>query len=111
MTLRKQQNHCLSYKKQLSYDETILVMQVTYRPYKRASVFRVSSSHQLTQSTSTLAVQPEVKKVSAHLSLFMTSRIQHLSRIRLSSSIYFLLIVSLLITDTIYGIRSVPSIS
>jgi hypothetical protein len=103
-------------------------MQVTYRPYKRArtsyslyslfdivdiviSVFRVSSSHKLTQSTSTLDVQPEVWKVSAHLSLFVTSRIQHFSRIRLSSSIYFLLIVSLLLTDTIYGIGSVPSIS
>jgi hypothetical protein len=84
-------------------------MQVTYRPYKRASVFPVSSSHKLTQSTSTLDVQPEVEKVSAHLSLFMTRRIQHFSHIRLSSSIYFLPIVSLLLTDTIYGIRSVPT--
>jgi hypothetical protein len=110
MTLRKQQTS-LSQKSQPSYDETIPVMQVTYRHYKRASVFRVSSSLELTQSTSTLDVQPAVYKVSAHLSLFMTSRIQHFSHMRLSSSIYFLLIVSLLLTDAIYGIGSVPSIS
>jgi hypothetical protein len=60
MTLRKQQKSLLELESQLSYDETVLVMQVTYRPYKRASVFRVSSSHELTQSTSTLDVQPEV---------------------------------------------------
>jgi hypothetical protein len=60
MTLRKQRKSLLELESQLRYDETILVMQVTYRPYKRASVFRVSSSHKLTQSTSTLDVQAEV---------------------------------------------------
>jgi hypothetical protein len=40
----------MSYKSQLSYDEVILLMQVTYRSYKRTSNFRGSSSLKLTQS-------------------------------------------------------------
>jgi hypothetical protein len=60
MTLRKQHKSLLELEKPAKFDETILVMQVTYRPYKRASVFRVSSSHELTRSTSTLDVQAEV---------------------------------------------------
>jgi hypothetical protein len=62
MTLGKKQKSLLdgwSWKSQLSYDETLLVMQVTYRPYKRASVFRVSSLLELTQLSSTIDVQPE----------------------------------------------------
>jgi hypothetical protein len=41
---QKSNNHWLSYKNRLSYDETKLLLQVTYRPYKRASNFRGSSS-------------------------------------------------------------------
>jgi hypothetical protein len=52
MTIRKSINYQLSQKKnQLSYDETMLLMQVTYRPYKRAFNFRDSSSLELPQST------------------------------------------------------------
>jgi hypothetical protein len=60
MTLRKSKNHCLSQIRQLSYDEAILIMQVTYRPYKRASNFRVSLGLELTRSTSRLDVQSKV---------------------------------------------------
>jgi hypothetical protein len=49
MTIRKKQNHWLRLKSQLSYDETILSAQATYRPYKRASNFRGSSSLELNQ--------------------------------------------------------------
>jgi hypothetical protein len=42
MTLRKQQKSLLELEKPASYDETILVMQVTYRPYKRACTFLLS---------------------------------------------------------------------
>jgi hypothetical protein len=60
MTLRKQQKSLFELESQLSYDENILVIQVAHRPYKRACIFRVSSSHKLTRSMSTLDVQPEV---------------------------------------------------
>jgi hypothetical protein len=41
---KKSKSHWLSWKSQLNYDETILLMQVTYRPYKRAFTLRLSSS-------------------------------------------------------------------
>jgi hypothetical protein len=40
MTVRKKQkSFWLSQKSQLNYDETILLMQITYHPYKRACIF------------------------------------------------------------------------
>jgi hypothetical protein len=73
MTVRKKQKSLVELEKPANYDETILLMQVTYRPYKRASNFRGSSSLELTQSTS--------KWNQSHT--------------RLNGSIYLLLIVSL----------------
>jgi hypothetical protein len=54
MTNRKKQKSLVELKKSRlkRYDETTLLMQLTYRPHKRTSNFR-GSSFELTQSMST----------------------------------------------------------
>jgi hypothetical protein len=70
MTLRKQQKSLLELENSANYDKTVLVMQAMYRPYKRASVLRASSSHKLTQSTSTMDVQPSLESFSPSLTVY-----------------------------------------